>query len=135
MSNDKVRLHQSPGERASYIALSHCWGNTHNQVKTLKSNIQKRKHEICWDELNQSYKDAISLTRRLGFNFLWIDSLCIVQDDPDDWEQQSARMSSIYENSFLTICATRAKDGDSGLFCDRRSLKTAKIWKRPMLDL
>jgi hypothetical protein len=51
--------------------------------------------------LCKTYKDAIALTHALGISFLWIDSLCIIQDDAADWEAESGNMASIYENSYL----------------------------------
>ena len=56
------------------------------------------------------------MTSRLGFEYLWIDSVCIIQDSEDDWRQEAAQMADVYANAFLTIAATHAKDGSSGLF-------------------
>jgi hypothetical protein len=120
ISNNEIRLAVTQGLSGKYLTLSHCWGKPGNQVKTLKSNIEKRKMRIAWSELNRSYQDAVTITRKLGFQYLWIDSLCIVQDDPDDWVKESGAMAKIYASSFLTICASRAVNGESGIFSDRR---------------
>jgi hypothetical protein len=66
----------------------------------------------------KTYHDAITITRELGIQYLWIDSLCIIQDDVKDWEQEAARMASVYENAQVTIAAAWGKNGDSGCFHD-----------------
>jgi hypothetical protein len=80
-------------------------------------NIWKRK--IPWDELPKTFRDAIIISRNLGIEYMWIDSLCIVQDDPRDWELEAAKMGEIYSNAFLVIAASSSVDGDSGCFLER----------------
>ncbi|SPO05928.1 uncharacterized protein DNG_08617 [Cephalotrichum gorgonifer] len=72
-------------------------------------------------KLAQTFQDAIHLVRRLGIPYLWIDSLCIIQDDKEDWRAEASRMCSVYENAHLTIAATWAKDGSHGLYSDDAS--------------
>ncbi|KAH7348126.1 heterokaryon incompatibility protein-domain-containing protein [Pyrenochaeta sp. MPI-SDFR-AT-0127] len=69
--------------------------------------------------LSKTFQDAIALTRHLGIKFLWIDSLCIIQDDPEDWAKESAQMATVYRDAFLVIAATRDEHGDIGCFSDR----------------
>ncbi|KAF2266549.1 HET-domain-containing protein, partial [Lojkania enalia] len=102
-----------------YIALSHCWGG-HQTYKTDKASLANRKISMPWADIPKTFLDAIRLTRALGFSFLWIDSLCIVQDDPDDWALESSRMAHIYANSVLTIAAAAANNDAVGLFHNRR---------------
>jgi hypothetical protein len=84
---------------------------------------------IDWSDLSQTFKDAITLTRRLGHKYIWIDSLCIIQEDENDWQRESAKMASIYESSILTIAATRASDGTKGIF--PLAIKDSKqIWRQ-----
>ena len=59
------------------------------------------------------------MTRELGLKYLWIDSLCIIQDSPSDWESEAATMDDVYSDSFLTIIAASAPDGSTGCFFDR----------------
>jgi hypothetical protein len=66
--------------------------------------------------LPQTFLDAITVTRHLNIRFLWIDSLCIIQDDHSDWVVQSAQMSDIYGGAYLTICASLGEDASHGLF-------------------
>lgn len=123
LSHDSIRLvfTKESNEKGDYLTLSHCWGRVDSQPKTLRDNIETRKKGISMDELNQSYKDAVIITRKLGFRYLWIDSLCIVQDDPDDWEKHARDMACIFANSFLTICASHARDSTIGIFADRQA--------------
>jgi hypothetical protein len=116
---DTIRLYNSRGHSGTYLTLSHCWGSGPNRIVTTSHNLKGHKQGIKWENLSRTYRDAISVTRRLGFQFIWIDSLCIVQDDPDEWELESGKMAQIYENSYITVCATHSKDGDGGLFNDR----------------
>ncbi|TVY55546.1 hypothetical protein LCER1_G002742 [Lachnellula cervina] len=69
--------------------------------------------------LPPSFRDAVIVTRELGIRYLWIDSLCIVQDDLDDWRKESAQMDRIYGMSFLTIIAAGASHSQGGCFVPR----------------
>lgn len=100
---------------AKYVCLSHCWGRTHH-ITTTSSTIQDRKAGVKWNELPKTFQDAITFTRRLGIRYLWIDSLCIVQDDLNDWSVQSSKMPSIYENAYVTLAATFSPSSAGGCF-------------------
>ncbi|KAK4167754.1 heterokaryon incompatibility protein-domain-containing protein [Cladorrhinum sp. PSN259] len=101
-----------------YIALSHCWGES-RPVETKTCNLARHYSEIPWERLSNTFKDAITLTRSLGIPHIWIDSLCIIQDDPLDWEIEAAKMASVYSGCYLTIAATGSKNGDGGCFFSR----------------
>jgi hypothetical protein len=88
-------------------------------IQTTSTNYDERKCGIPWSELPATFKDAITLTRAVKIQYLWIDSICIVQNDVSDWEEQSALMSDIYANGYLNITATHSKDGHGGLFGER----------------
>ncbi|WAO91487.1 HET domain-containing protein [Fusarium falciforme] len=85
------------------------------------ATLTERKSNIPWESLPKTFQDAISLVRKLGYQYIWIDSLCIIQDDPQDWELEASRMASIYQNSQLTIAASRAIDSSQGLFSIREN--------------
>lgn len=105
-----VRLHVSePGQIAQYVALSYCWGSVGN-LKTTSATIGKWKAGVPWNLIPRSFRDAIAITKGLGIQYLWIDSLCIIQDDTDDWEREASRMAQVYENAFITIATDAAKD-------------------------
>ncbi len=88
-------------------------------MRTTKSSITSWTQAILWQQLPKTFQDAIKITRKLGIPYLWIDALCIIQDDVQDWEIESANMANIYSNSYLTIAATAASDSHVGLFLDR----------------
>ncbi|KAK5743623.1 hypothetical protein LTR17_002530 [Elasticomyces elasticus] len=108
------RLVPTKGQKGCYVALSHCWGRT-AQVLTTSATIIAHQQGIPFDSLSTTFRDAIKVTRLLGVEYIWIDSLCIVQDDNADWLQEAAKMGSVYENAYLTIAATSAENGDGGL--------------------
>ncbi|KAK3345971.1 heterokaryon incompatibility protein-domain-containing protein [Lasiosphaeria hispida] len=113
--NFKIQLHQTNGEQNDfYTALSHCWGK-HRPITTTKANLSLHLHEVPWPSLPKTFQDAVVITYRLGIEYLWIDSLCIIQDDPDDWGKESAVMKNVYGSSYLTIAAAAGEDGRHGL--------------------
>lgn len=77
--------------------------------------------DIPWYTLTKTFQDAIYVTRYLGYQYLWIDSLCIMQDDPNDWANQAPLMGQIYGSCTLAIFAVEGSEGDSGLFSWRKS--------------
>jgi Heterokaryon incompatibility protein (HET) len=107
-------LYISQGESSAYTALSHCWGST-SLLRTTKSNIDDHKKEFTWIAFSQSFQDAITITQDLYIRYLWIDSICILQDDIQDWEAESGHMANIYGNARIVLAATDAKDGRDGL--------------------
>jgi hypothetical protein len=73
------------GQTGSYICLSHCWGSS-QLLTTTTMTLNERWYEIEWRKLPKTFQNAITVSRQLGIRFLWIDSLCILQDDTDDWQ-------------------------------------------------
>ncbi|KAK0743044.1 heterokaryon incompatibility protein-domain-containing protein [Schizothecium vesticola] len=132
----KVKLHLTKGEKSPYLTLSHCWGTTSTPpLQTTKTNIGTYLHNIPLTLLPRLFLDAISLTSRLGHQYLWIDSLCIIQDSPLDWDRESSLMASVYANSTLTIAATFASSSTSSLFSTQAStsipLEPFTLYARP----
>lgn len=84
---------------------------------------------IDWDDLPRTFQDAVITTRAIGIQYLWIDSLCIIQDDLGDWRQESSKMAEVYTNAWLTIAASYARDSTEGLFdaCYRPSLEAVEL--------
>ena len=120
-------LYESRGEKATYACLSHCWGSSEH-LKTTSSTLYIRKKCIPLEDLSQTFRDAIRVTRAFRIPYLWIDSLCIIQDDEADWELESSRMAETYRNAIVTIAATSSPDGTGGLFCVNPEFqKRAKI--------
>ncbi|KAH6721524.1 heterokaryon incompatibility protein-domain-containing protein [Leptodontidium sp. MPI-SDFR-AT-0119] len=104
-------------ESLRYATLSYCWGLT--TFKTTKATVYTYSRALPYDDLPKTYRDAITLARSLEINYLWIDALCIVQDDNAEWQQEASRMQDIYAGSDLTIAATDAPDGSTGCFPPR----------------
>ncbi|KAH7417958.1 heterokaryon incompatibility protein-domain-containing protein [Cadophora sp. MPI-SDFR-AT-0126] len=107
------------GEVGRYLALSHRWGTLNSQVKMLvtkRGSIEDFCREISLDLFPLTFRHAIEVSRSLGIQYIWIDSLCIIQDDYQDWEIEAARMGDIYENAYATLFAERAAHCDEGLF-------------------
>jgi len=65
-------------------------------------------------DLPSTFQDAVRITKSLQVRYLWIDSLCIIQDDFSDWEREASLMGNVYANSFLTIAASSSTDDSSG---------------------
>ncbi len=101
--------------RAPYACLSHCWGNA-QPLTTNMSTLAARRTGIAWGALPKTFQDAVDFTRRLGIRYLWIDSLCIVQDSKEDWRRESSTMASVYENCIVCLAATVSSDHQGGLY-------------------
>ncbi|TVY58547.1 hypothetical protein LCER1_G003830 [Lachnellula cervina] len=104
-----------------YATLSHCWGKA-AFIQTTKENIKQRQDNIEFEALPRTFQDAVALIRSLKIRYLWIDSLCIMQHDAQDWAREAACMAKIYMNSYINIAATAASDSRGGCFFPR-SLK------------
>ena len=101
-----------------YTTLSHCWG-ANNILRTLTSNIESFETALPVQKLPPNFRDAMEVTYRLGIRYIWIDSLCILQDSEQDWQLEAPRMSDIYSQSYLNIAATGGSGKDGGLFARR----------------
>jgi hypothetical protein len=98
-----------------FVALSHCWGPSMKlPITTTTSTLGKRMERIKFSHLSQTFQDAVTLTRQLGQSYLWIDSLCIIQDNKEDWAIEAAAMAAVYGNSIFTIFALSSKNSDGG---------------------
>ncbi|KAI1397315.1 heterokaryon incompatibility protein-domain-containing protein [Hypoxylon fuscum] len=117
-SGFKWRLVCHPDKCIEYLTLSHCWGSLPHH-KLTKDNILESRELLTDSHLPKTYRDAFQIAVSLGFQFIWIDSLCIIQDDPGDWKTQSSKMGSIYSNAYCNIAATWAMDGSDGCFSKR----------------
>jgi hypothetical protein len=104
------------GSEGRYICLSHRWSQLTQPLTTTMESLPSRKQGIRLLDLSQTFQDIIEITKRLEVRYLWIDSLCILQDSRDDWEDESNKMGQYYKSSWLTIGA--GMDGD-GLYLGR----------------
>ncbi|KAH8683263.1 heterokaryon incompatibility protein-domain-containing protein [Tricladium varicosporioides] len=120
------RLHETNSATGRYAALSHCWG-TERILTTTISNLTELKKEIAFESLPKTFQDAIDIARRLNIPYLWIDSLCIIQDSPEDWKREAALMGGIYAHSLVTIAADGAPDGRTGCFVAGESRMSKQV--------
>lgn len=122
-----VRLVETAGiEEAPYVCLSHRWGPSTPSCRTLKGNLADQKKMIEWNKLLKTFRDAALVTVRLGIKYIWIDSLCIVQDDADDWRVQAAKMCDIYHGGYVTLAASCSDDSEQGMFRKSKCCRTVK---------
>ncbi|CAF9927214.1 hypothetical protein IMSHALPRED_007166 [Imshaugia aleurites] len=115
------RVCSSRGRKGRYVALSYCWGVA-EMVKLTIKQLASFYTALDVDSLSRNFQDALTLIRSLGFKYLWIDALCIIQDDEADWLAESSKMITVYGEATLVISATAAKDSDSGILTKRRVL-------------
>jgi hypothetical protein len=108
-----LRLYVTNKAEGSYAALSHCWGGQVSPLLT-KENLASYQSTLPFSSLPANFRDAISVVKRLGIRYLWIDSLCIIQDSRNDWEIESKKMGSIYRNAQVTIAASTAHRSTDG---------------------
>ncbi|KAI1349571.1 HET-domain-containing protein [Xylaria sp. FL0043] len=108
---------------SEYITLSHCWGTWGaTELPVLKtSNIDERvSYGMDLNKLPPTFRDAIEVAGWFNIRWLWIDSLCIIQDSREDWEREAPMMCDVYQNAFLNISADHAVDARGGCFKDRK---------------
>lgn len=106
-----------PGMLGKYAALSYCWGQIQTVTLTEERMVVKPV-TYPLQTLPQTLRDAIVIASQLGYRFIWIDALCIIQDSVDgkDWERESVNMDKIYGNASLTIAAAAAATTTKGIF-------------------
>ena len=97
-----------------YVALSYCWGQAMRGSTTTRSNIASRVKGIDLHMLPKTIQDSVRVTRELGFRHLWVDALCILQDDVDDKAKEITFMNLTYKRAAVTFSAAVAKDSSEG---------------------
>jgi hypothetical protein len=116
-----------------YITLSYCWGQSIT-TRLLLANLDEMKTGFPIDSLPKTLRDAIAFTRKLGISYLWIDSLCIIQDSKTDWEAEAIRMGEVYGQSYCNLAATNSSDSDGGLFWDENPHSVRPIVLTPQIQ-
>ncbi|KAL5328211.1 hypothetical protein ACEPPN_001707 [Leptodophora sp. 'Broadleaf-Isolate-01'] len=104
----------SAGKTESYVALSYCWGGGQEEIMTTKANRPEKLREIALGSLPQTIQDAITVTRELRYKYIWVDAICIVQDDEEDCAREVSAMSLVYSGASLTISAAKANNSKQG---------------------
>ena len=122
LDGSPLKLVEIEGEYRPYTALTYCWGDDRDlaPVKLLLSRHAAYSKEIPIELFPKTLLDAVTITRRLGMQYLWIDALCILRDSPADWAIGSSRMSNIYTAAEVVIAATGAGGCKDGCFIGSR---------------
>jgi hypothetical protein len=110
-------------ESGTYAALSYCWGRTRT-FTTTQATLQARKDGFFLSDLPKTCRDAVVIARAIGLRYIWIDSLCIIQDSNEDWEKEAALMGDVYSNAVITLAALDSPDSDTGLFISDATRQT-----------
>lgn len=116
-ADDSIRLVATKDRQGHFAALSYCWGPPEKlPPRTTTTTIAAHTAGMREEQLPQTYRDAIRISRHAGLRYLWIDSLCIIQDDPADWQREAARMASVYQTAQLVVAAADSPDPSTGIF-------------------
>jgi hypothetical protein len=106
-----------------YMTLSHCWGGN-LACKLTHESLKNYERGAMISSLPQTFQQAVYLANKLGCRYVWIDALCIIQDDDLDWREEAAKMADVYFGSELSIAASDSQDSNGGLFRERNPLAT-----------
>jgi hypothetical protein len=120
-------LYDTRGAKGHWVTLSHCWGKE-QPLKTTSQSLHAHQSGIPVLSIPRLFQDAIYITRVLKLRYLWIDSLCIIQDSQVDWRTESADMGRIYSDSVLTIASYTTSSSKESLF---DPTLTARWFKTP----
>lgn len=113
----RLKTDVEPSDR--YIALSYCWGKVGNPMMLLLDNLADFDRGVSVRVLPKTIKDAATVTNILGYRYLWVDALCIIQNSESDKSTELSKMHAIYENSYLTIAAADGEDSQAGILSSR----------------
>jgi hypothetical protein len=119
-----VKLVETHGQAKEYAALSYCWGKETPKITTTKETYSGMLGGVPCRLLSRTVQDAVTVARKLGIRYLWVDALCIIQDDKEDWKTEAQKMGLIYANAYLTIAATSANGGDKGFLIAESQVTT-----------
>lgn len=125
VGDDKVLFSSAPfNSSVAFAAASYVWGEGTKEYRTTKSNLRQRcEGGVCVSELPRTIRDLIAVTRRLGLTHLWIDALCIVQDDEAEIKNEIYRMDQFYSHADIVVCAAMAGNSEDGFLPDPRTVE------------
>ncbi|KAK1248520.1 hypothetical protein MKX08_006740 [Trichoderma sp. CBMAI-0020] len=106
-----------------YLALSYCWGKNGPSLRTTRSNYSHLQKSISYSAMPKAYQDTVHVARVLGVKYIWIDALCIIQDDREDWEKESRMMAEIFQHSLATLILLRTASCNEGFLERNPSIK------------
>jgi hypothetical protein len=131
--DNKIFLLISEDRKARYAALSYCWGGQ-QEIVANEGSWEVMTQGIALSVLPKTIQDAVTVTRRLGLQYLWVDALCIKQDSEEDWASESSKMGDIYGNATITIAAAGGSTCNTGCFIQDSS-NTARLLDKIRLCL
>ncbi|KAI1010043.1 hypothetical protein LB503_011487 [Fusarium chuoi] len=102
-----------------YLILSYCWGRGNESSKTTENNLAARLRGFSVPDLPKTIRDTILLTRMMGYRYLWVDAICIIQGPSGDFHSESTRMVDYYSNAECCISASAAADSQQGFLTER----------------
>ena len=124
----RVRIVEGVKESVRYAALSHRWVSGPMPAwVTRRDTLDPRCTWFQADFLSASILDAIKITRRIDLDYVWIDSLCIIQDSADDWNREAGKMANVYAHAYVTLFADRAEDDNHGFLAPREVFSSTSI--------
>jgi hypothetical protein len=104
-----------------YFAFSHCWGCA-KSFELTRDNYDESLRKVDYADLSKNMMDAVKIALRLGGSYIWIDSVCIIQDSTEDFDREITKMGSVYSGAYCTIASTGSPSGNDGCFHERNSL-------------
>jgi hypothetical protein len=125
-----IRLIERPQSPVRFAALSHRWSESTKAACLTATNVEQRKSDgIPLSVFPRMMRDVIYVVRRLGIHYIWIDCMCIIQGNKEDWLREAATMADIYSNAQVTIAATWCTSSSQSLFCNksRDELSTVEL--------
>lgn len=108
LDEQQQRVFHTRGERADFVTLGHRWPAAQSDTvapKLLRSNVESLSQAMPWEFLSKTFQHALIIARAAGFRCIWIDSHCVIQDDPDDLQRELQHMGDIFSNAALSIFA------------------------------
>jgi hypothetical protein len=101
------------------MALSYCWGDgVKHDIKLKEGTYHAMLGQIDKQRMTKTHREALQIARQLGFRYVWIDALCIIQDSNEDWQSESLKMTEVYGNAELTLVAGRTSDSTKGFIAN-----------------
>ena len=131
LSDGSVRLVETKSftQHCDYIALSYCWGNSTAAMKTTRESVVGLRRRIPDESLPQLYREVVALARGINIAYIWIDSLCIIQDSPSDKEEEIMQMSNIFSGALVVVVAASASSPHDSLLRVKPQSDQSHTWR------
>ena len=131
LSDGSVRLVEtrSRSQRCDYIALSYCWGDGTAVMKTTEKTLDHHQRGIPDESLPPLFREAVTLARGLNVSYLWIDSLCAIQDSQKDKEEEIMQMCDIIRGALVVVVAATAESPLDSLLAVKPQPGQSHTWR------